>query len=107
MKSSRTDGNFIISLLIKIQLWSGTRTTLTRFKDFIYTQYYGQISEPQKISTTSKLALPTVFKIQDFSLTWLGFIGSVSLNVCTSCFFFWLGINAQTAHRGDDDCLIT
>lgn len=68
MKSQRTDGNFIISLLIKIQLWSGTRTTLARFKEFIYTQYYGQISEPQKISTTSKLALPTVFKIQDWKV---------------------------------------
>ena len=53
MKSPRTDGNFAISLLIKIQLWSGTRTTLTRFKDFIYTQYNGQISEPQKTSVAN------------------------------------------------------
>lgn len=86
-------------LLIKIQLWSGTRTPLARLIDSIHTHYNSHISQPQtnSVTTTEKPALSTAFKSQDWNafsrignsdiprLAWRQISGSVS-HTCFSLY---------------------
>ena len=56
--------------LIKIQLWSGTRTLFARFINSVRTQYNRQISQPQtnSVTTTRRPALSIAFESQDWTV---------------------------------------